>query len=158
MATTSGGSIVLHPQASIPLHGGQVAPNPSNPLAGVVQPLSMRTLQGIKVIPVPTQFHALGNNQRVTPVNGTVQTNQQFVARFIQTRPGQIQGNQMIIPNSGYQQVILTPASQTVPALTVSSKQQIVNQAQVQPVNSFQAQIGTASQAPQIKTVKNNTQ
>lgn len=170
MATTSGGSIVLHPQNSIQMQTGQLATNSSNPLTGVqVQPLSaMRTLQGIKVIPVPTQFHAPGNNQRVTPViaahavtpqNGTVQTNQQFVARLIPTRPGQIQGNQMIIPSHSYQQVILTPASQTsVPALTVS-KQQDVNQAQIQSVNSFHTQtLGTFQANPQMNSVNNKTQ
>lgn len=148
MATTSGGSIVLHPQNCGQLQAGQQTT--SSQLGGVVQPLSVRTLQGIKVIPVPTQLNPSASNQRVTPIiaahpvtcqnsahpvtcqNGTLASNQQFVARLIQTRPGQVAGNQMIISNNnntGYQQVILTPAPQIVP---VSKQQQV----QVQPVIS----------------------
>lgn len=165
MATTSGGSIVLHPQHTVPVQTGQVTPNSAGQLTGMVQPLSLRTLQGIKVVPVPTQFHTPGNNQRVAPViathpvtsqNGSVQANQQFLARLISTRPGQIQGNQMIIPNSSYPQMILTPASQLAPNIPVT-KQQMVNQVQLQPVNSFQAQVNTP-QIPPANASKNNSQ
>lgn len=156
MATTSGGSIVLHPQTCGPLQAGQQTT--SGQLGGVVQPVSVRTLQGIKVVPVPSQVNPGGSNQRViaahpvTCQNGSVPSSQQFVARLIQTRPGQMAGNQMIIPShsGGYQQVILTP-SQMVP---------VSKQVQVQPVNSPSFQTLPSHSSNPLNPVKNsnNTQ
>ena len=179
VATTSEGSIVLHPQNSIPIQQGQITNNVGQQISGMVQPVSVRTLQNIKMIPIATQIHPNpGNNQRVgAPMiatqlaaasqNGTVQQphQQPFMARIISTRPGQLQGT---IPNAGcFQQVILAPP-QSVPTVSKSNQTlnqvQNVNQVRVQNVNqiqnanqtSFQTRKGTPS--PHNNPVKNNTQ
>lgn len=147
MAATSGGSYVLQPS-------NMTAGNATNVVttSTVVNQNTVRTLQGIKVIPVNNQRPTatmITSNQGQHNSNNSVAalpTHHQLVARIISGRAG-MQPTQIMIPSSSAFQPMLVQtqpqnANATGPILQQNSQQIAIS---VQPQKIATSQVTTVS-------------
>ena len=117
MATTAGGSYVLQPQ--VVTTGNNAIVSTTAACVSQGQTLSaMRTLQGIKVFPVQST-HRPGTLLTSHGVPTSTVASHQLVARIISGRPG-MQPAQIMIPNAGFQPVIVAQNSQMTNSVPVS--------------------------------------
>lgn len=136
MAATSAGSYVLQQQSNVTVSPSGTITTTMAPQNAGQQSLALRTLQGIKVIPMQSNHQPrLNNNNAVIsgqPSNsGQPAQHHQLVARILTSRPG-VQPAQIVIPSSSNFQPVL-----------------VAQQAQQQQVQQSSNSLHQLQQAPQ---------